>query len=565
MMKQLAGELDDIIMHALEKPPDRRYGSAGAFGEDVRRFLRGDTVTARRPTNRHIYRFKKYFQRNRAGVIGVAVMILIVISSLTLVVLGHMNGLENDRIAAQALAYEESLKLAAESEARRAAQYSEILWDELIQSSDFNLRMTVDQRQAFYSSVLDRFTEVEADSPSGDQALIRKAEILTQLANSLYSVRGSSSLEIDQASELLMEAVETIKRVQSETNFDAAAPLVNALRPLADVYEANGNTQRAMALRSEIITILNQILESEDLAPNRNLAINRNINAMNRKIAEFKAQQCDLDGALSGFQDCLAITSDLRNKFPDSESVLRDWSVARANYAQLLTDLERPDEARPLSDQVLQVRQLLLEKSPYEARQLRDLATAHYQAALVDIKLEYLSSASTHLESAIELIERGLVEERFEDERLLENWIQFNFEYAKLLNKIDKHDQARILAETITDRSALLRDGSPSIGDAIPHRLMPIRIKLILDISSGDHDSVPELLQLQSKLLAELPEPLMTAKLRLEMATEVVLEINTSESAFKDSFIHQGRTAIDELDQAGLGCQVPRSVRGIFE
>lgn len=56
-------DLQTIILKALEKDPARRYDSARAFGEDLRRFLDGDPILARRPSL--AYRSGKLLRKNR--------------------------------------------------------------------------------------------------------------------------------------------------------------------------------------------------------------------------------------------------------------------------------------------------------------------------------------------------------------------------------------------------------------------------------------------------------------------------------------------------------------------
>ena len=48
----LKGELDWIVMKALEKDRTRRYETANGFAEDVQRYLDGDAVVARPPLPR---------------------------------------------------------------------------------------------------------------------------------------------------------------------------------------------------------------------------------------------------------------------------------------------------------------------------------------------------------------------------------------------------------------------------------------------------------------------------------------------------------------------------------
>ena len=57
----LRGELDWVVMKALEKDRNRRYGSASDFAEDVERYLQDEPVKARPPSR--IYRAKKFAKK----------------------------------------------------------------------------------------------------------------------------------------------------------------------------------------------------------------------------------------------------------------------------------------------------------------------------------------------------------------------------------------------------------------------------------------------------------------------------------------------------------------------
>ena len=51
--RQLSGDIDNILMMALRKEPERRYGSVEQFANDLRRHLQGHPVAARPDTIRY--------------------------------------------------------------------------------------------------------------------------------------------------------------------------------------------------------------------------------------------------------------------------------------------------------------------------------------------------------------------------------------------------------------------------------------------------------------------------------------------------------------------------------
>ena len=78
----MRGELDWIVMKALEKDRTRRYESASAFGRDVRRYLDGDAVKACPPSA--VYRLRKFARKNRAILFTAAVCTLLLLGGAIL-------------------------------------------------------------------------------------------------------------------------------------------------------------------------------------------------------------------------------------------------------------------------------------------------------------------------------------------------------------------------------------------------------------------------------------------------------------------------------------------------
>ena len=74
--RQIAGDLDNIVLKALSKEPGRRYGSAQALSDDIRRHLEGLPVIARPASLR--YRTGKFVRRHRMAVASIAVILLLI-------------------------------------------------------------------------------------------------------------------------------------------------------------------------------------------------------------------------------------------------------------------------------------------------------------------------------------------------------------------------------------------------------------------------------------------------------------------------------------------------------
>ena len=92
LTKLVRGELDWIVMKALEKDRSRRYGSANGFAKDLQRYLSDEPVQACPPSVG--YRLRKFVRRNKRALVMVSVVTLAV-----LLVVGSLGWMARDRTA----------------------------------------------------------------------------------------------------------------------------------------------------------------------------------------------------------------------------------------------------------------------------------------------------------------------------------------------------------------------------------------------------------------------------------------------------------------------------------
>lgn len=96
MSSQLRGDLDWIVMRALEKEPARRYGSASDLAREIERFLRNEPVLAGPPSAS--YRLRKFVRRHRVGVAFAAVTVMLLLTlAISVSVQNNRIGEERDK------------------------------------------------------------------------------------------------------------------------------------------------------------------------------------------------------------------------------------------------------------------------------------------------------------------------------------------------------------------------------------------------------------------------------------------------------------------------------------
>jgi tetratricopeptide (TPR) repeat protein len=82
LCKQLDGDLDNIVLMAMRKEPERRYSSVEQFAEDIRRHLGGRPVIARQDT--FGYRSGKFVRRHKLGLTATALVILSLLGGIAM-------------------------------------------------------------------------------------------------------------------------------------------------------------------------------------------------------------------------------------------------------------------------------------------------------------------------------------------------------------------------------------------------------------------------------------------------------------------------------------------------
>ena len=83
LIRSVQGDLDWIVMKALEKDPSRRYATAYGLALDVQRYLDGEAISAHPPSR--LYRFQKLVLRNKLVFTGIGLIAAIFVASSIIV------------------------------------------------------------------------------------------------------------------------------------------------------------------------------------------------------------------------------------------------------------------------------------------------------------------------------------------------------------------------------------------------------------------------------------------------------------------------------------------------
>lgn len=229
LRRDLRGDLDRIVLHALRAAPEERYPTATAFREDLQAWL--DCRPVRAVGQGRAYRLRKFVQRHRL-VVGVAAAALLLLGGAGLVLLRQELAL--------ARAHGEALlaRDAAERQRARAEQVRDLLLD-LFRAADPALDGVTGDAARIEDAVAGlRRREAVGDIPELTLALAEAAIGLGQHESGLQLLRELEQAPLPQELQrqrlllLARLAVATQDEADLQARLAAVAPLMTAATEL---------------------------------------------------------------------------------------------------------------------------------------------------------------------------------------------------------------------------------------------------------------------------------------------------------------------------------------------
>lgn len=230
LARSLEGDLDNIIMKALRKEPERRYESVANLAADVGNYLERRPVSARKPSFR--YRAGRFISRNRVAVATSTAVFLTVVAMTAWYT--HRLGAERD---------------IAEQERQTAEAATEFLIDLFaVNDPAESLGESLSARE-----VLDR------GATKLDEGLTESPLVRARLLQTLGVVYEQLGL-YDEAQRFLEEGAELNRKVLPRMNETQIA----GLEKLAWIYYRREDWPRAAELAAEALALRESLVGTDD-------------------------------------------------------------------------------------------------------------------------------------------------------------------------------------------------------------------------------------------------------------------------------------------------------------
>lgn len=255
LRKQLAGDLDNIVLMALRKEPSRRYASAEQFGADLRRHLDSSPVLARKDTS--AYRVSKFISRHKAGVAGSIAATLAILAGLAF-------ALHEARVAREQARIAEAQRLRAEHRFNDVRKLANSLMFE-VHDSIRDLPGATSARKLLVSRAVEYLDSLSQES-SGDVSLQRELAAAYDRVGDLLGYMGAANLgDLSGALQNYQKALAIREASAQASPGDAAIQfaLLNEYFHLSFVLLDVGDSQGALKVLAKGLPIADGLAKTQ--------------------------------------------------------------------------------------------------------------------------------------------------------------------------------------------------------------------------------------------------------------------------------------------------------------
>jgi eukaryotic-like serine/threonine-protein kinase len=402
----LRGDLDNIVLKAMRKEPDRRYASAEQFSEDIRRHLEGLPVLARKDT--FSYRAGKFIKRHKRGVVAAMLILLALLAGLITTLWQARNARSeraraerrfNDvRRLANSFMFEvhDAVKdlpgstPARELIVRRALEYLDTLAQEAVDDPVLQSELATAyqkvgdvQGNPYYANLGDT---------SGALESYRKALLIREslAARGVVDVENRRALALNyvvigdalQMTGNMTEPLESYRHAVTifEELAEASPAPAQVRRDLSRTYNSLGDNLRFTGQTLEALAVYRKQLKLTEMVaaaePNGVDAWRRLANA-HGKIGDVLQDTGDLAEALKSNQQMVIISESLIAAHPTNATVRNTLLYGHLNVGDVLKSLGEFNKAVASYQKATAIAQSLSMTDPTNVRVLTDLAYCH--------------------------------------------------------------------------------------------------------------------------------------------------------------------------------------------
>jgi eukaryotic-like serine/threonine-protein kinase len=408
LRRRLAGDLDQVVLKALEKDPARRYGSVDQFAQDIRRHLDGLPVLARgRSTG---YLVSRFIRRHRAAVVSTTLVLLALVAGLAATTwqagvarrerdranqrfndvrelahavvfdihdaIANLPGSTRAReiLVDHALRYLDSLSREAKGDVllqrELALAYAKI-GDVQGRPMFPNLGRTAPAMESYEKAL--GLLEVVCRALPESTLVLHDWIVVSQRRSDLLGIMGRPHEAMTAALATRQRIVDELARRPDDLVFQS--DLCVAYGRLVNMKQAAADTTGAIEECTPYLRLVEGLFRSNPGDP----AYRRGVLIACEKMAELRSMRGERDSALVFYERAEALASEAVAALPNNTDASRDLSIVYGAHGLFLAEGGDLDSALAVYDLGMKIAEHLAAEDPDNALQQADVAAGHYE------------------------------------------------------------------------------------------------------------------------------------------------------------------------------------------
>jgi serine/threonine protein kinase/tetratricopeptide (TPR) repeat protein len=481
LTKLVRGELDWIVMKALEKDRNRRYETANGFAMDIQRYLADEPVQAGPPSA--TYRLRKFIHRNRGPVLAATLVLLALLSGIIGTTIGLVRAQRSQEEAEQeawkagqerdqANAAREAEQKAKEEE--RKAKNAEIVQRSLAEAARDRAAATLDamtssvvgdamaqqafitpEQKQFLTMALEYYREVLKEKASDEAAQKRLADAAWRvgLIETRLGRPEQAALVYRKAGDLYGQLAKEFPLVAEYRN-RLAASRINLgveLAQLGKQIQAEREHRAAKSLFEKLVK------ESPGVRAYRQGLAGSQVN-----LADVLADMGKREQAEKELRAALDVEKQLVIDFPQVSECQKGLASSHIHLGVLLLSMKKRKQAEQEYGAANNIFKKLVSEQPAAREYQYDLALSHNNLANALATLDQLDQAEANYRAALD-IKKRLVGD-FPSVPLYRHRLAIaHYNLAGLLGRLDKLDLAEQELRAAVDMEKQLTAEFPDV------------------------------------------------------------------------------------------------------
>lgn len=401
---RLDGELDTIVLCALSKEPQRRYQTAGALADELRRYLSGQPIAARRDSTWYVLR--KSLRRHRLAASLSAVLLMTI--TIAAVALGWMyldqRRLSDDARAAAEQAEKQAIAArTAEHQAERRFQELRELARVFIYDLDPLIQRLPGAQPAREKLVATglRYLDTLAAQAAGDASMqFELAYAYLRIGDVQGDVQSASGDNPDAALASYMRAMEILGELPQvlPQNADVVRQRVATLNKIGQAHESAGRSRDA----STAFQAARELAEQALVALPDDESLLRSLGSAHERLGN-RLRGSDPQQAEFHYQTSMELAQRMAAANPQNLWLQRDVAVGHTKLANLLADRGEREAALEHYHEFLKTAEALLGAHPDDVAARLDVLTGHQWCGILLGEMQRFEDAQTAFRRAIEV------------------------------------------------------------------------------------------------------------------------------------------------------------------